>query len=394
MFSRAAFVALTLFFLAFAVGMVHAVEWRDDFSGGLQQPWLFLDDVGDSPPSSTAIEFGTPAENLIFLGDSEEYENEFNLNLSATGYVGLGDDAYFFPGDVFVTATVSPLEQVNLDGESSFGNNDSYVVGRGDGLDGYIVALDAHQRALDLVRVDDGVVAAFGETAIARDIEGVDEDGTYVLEFSAIGDLLTGELFDTSMNSLATVFFEDDTYESGWTGLGAAINDDGFENEGEKTLIATAFDNFSARDTREMTVEPVGIDELTTAVRAGSTDSRFDLDGSGTVDDADRAHWVQTQANTFFGDANLDGEFNSSDFVVVFQTGEYEDETAGNSVWGTGDWNGDGDFDSGDFVLAFQGGGYEQGPRPAPAAVPEPSSIVLLLIGVVGVMRRRTRSIG
>ena len=74
---------------------------------------------------------------------------------------------------------------------------------------------------------------------------------------------------------------------------------------------------------------------------------------------------------TFFGDANLDGEFNSLDLVMVVQAGEYEDDIALNSTWSTGDWNGDRDFDSGDFVTAFQDGGFEFGPRQRVTSVPE-----------------------
>ena len=59
------------------------------------------------------------------------------------------------------------------------------------------------------------------------------------------------------------------------------------------------------------------------------------------------------------GDANLDGSFDSTDLVVVFQAGEYEDEVTGNSTWEEGDWNGDSEFDSGDLVRAFQAGHYE-----------------------------------
>jgi secreted trypsin-like serine protease len=59
-----------------------------------------------------------------------------------------------------------------------------------------------------------------------------------------------------------------------------------------------------------------------------------------------------------YGDANLDGIFNSSDLVQVFQYGEYEDQLSGNSEWSNGDWNGDGEFDSADLIAAFQGNEY------------------------------------
>ena len=61
---------------------------------------------------------------------------------------------------------------------------------------------------------------------------------------------------------------------------------------------------------------------------------------------------------TGVGDANLDGVFNSTDFVQVFQRGEYEDNIAGNSTWTDGDWDCDGDFTTRDLVLAFQQGNY------------------------------------
>ena len=58
------------------------------------------------------------------------------------------------------------------------------------------------------------------------------------------------------------------------------------------------------------------------------------------------------------GDANGDGRFNSTDLVIVFQAGEYEDGIPQNSTYAEGDWNGDGDFDSSDLVVAFQAGYY------------------------------------
>lgn len=38
--------------------------------------------------------------------------------------------------------------------------------------------------------------------------------------------------------------------------------------------------------------------------------------------------------NTYFGDATLDGEFNSGDFVAAFTAGQYEDALPGDSTWG------------------------------------------------------------
>ncbi|MEZ6121293.1 MAG: CotH kinase family protein [Pirellulaceae bacterium] len=58
------------------------------------------------------------------------------------------------------------------------------------------------------------------------------------------------------------------------------------------------------------------------------------------------------------GDANRDGVFNSSDLVLVFAAGEFEDAILGNSTWEEGDWNQDGEFTTADLVAAFQQGNY------------------------------------
>jgi hypothetical protein len=134
------------------------------------------------------------------------------------------------------------------------------------------------------------------------------------------------------------------------------------------------------------------IDLLGGAIRTGSTDVKFDVNNDGQVNDADFQTHISVTKHTWLGDANLDGVFSSSDFVAVFQIGEYEDAVAGNSGWAEGDWNHDADFTSGDFVAAFQQGGYEKGPRPGVAGVPEPTTAGLLSAAVILVAAARLRS--
>jgi hypothetical protein len=138
-------------------------------------------------------------------------------------------------------------------------------------------------------------------------------------------------------------------------------------------------------------LDVLDIDLLTAQVRTGNNNATFDITNDGQVDDADRRQWVITLRKTWFGDANMDGEFSSTDFVLVFEKGEYEDGIDNNSTWSDGDWNGDGNFGSSDFVVAFQDGGYEQGPRPGVAAVPEPAGWGMLLVGAV-ISRRLSRA--
>ena len=133
------------------------------------------------------------------------------------------------------------------------------------------------------------------------------------------------------------------------------------------------------------------IDLLTAASASGANDAAFDVNADNLVNSSDVKAWANDLKNTWIGDSDLDGQFNSGDFVVVFGKAKYE--TGNPAVWSEGDWNGDGQFNSGDFVDAFSDGGYEQGARPAPAAavVPEPSTAVLALFAslCLGFFRRR-----
>lgn len=152
-------------------------------------------------------------------------------------------------------------------------------------------------------------------------------------------------------------------------------------------MIESDFDNdgrLSAHD----------IDGLSNAVRHKLVGAPgYDLDQNGILDDVDRQIWVESKANTYFGDANLDGVFDFKDFVDVFTVGEYEDSIDANSGWADGDWNGDGDFSSGDLVYAFISAGYLQLPKKQPLrSVPEPTQSVFdIAIAVGAVSHARNR---
>jgi hypothetical protein len=130
-------------------------------------------------------------------------------------------------------------------------------------------------------------------------------------------------------------------------------------------------------------LDAADIDLLSVEVRQATNTLAYDLNNDQLVNAEDRTVWVEELANTFFGDSNLNREFNSGDFVAVFTAGKFE--TGQMASWAEGDWNGDGVFGSGDFVTAFTAGGYEQGPRAA-VAIPEPASATLLLAAVLTMM--------
>ncbi|MCA9200952.1 MAG: hypothetical protein KDA87_25610, partial [Planctomycetales bacterium] len=133
---------------------------------------------------------------------------------------------------------------------------------------------------------------------------------------------------------------------------------------------------------------------LRQAVMGETNPLEFDVTADGAVNSEDILSLVSDadKLNTYIGDSNLDGEFSSSDFVVVFGAGQYEDGVPNNSTWVTGDWNGDGEFDSGDFVFAFTAGGYELGPRGGVQSVPEPSTWILALWALLPFVQRFRRS--
>jgi hypothetical protein len=138
-------------------------------------------------------------------------------------------------------------------------------------------------------------------------------------------------------------------------------------------------------------LEAVDINDLTGQSASGLNKGSYDLNNDTLVNGGDVHVWVKDLFNSWIGDANLDGEFNSGDLVAVLSAGEYEDGLIGNSSWTSGAWDGDGEFTTSDLITALADGGYEQGPRQA-VAVPEPTSYLLLALGTL-VLRFNRRAI-
>ena len=165
------------------------------------------------------------------------------------------------------------------------------------------------------------------------------------------------------------------------------LNADGTVDDADRAIITAHMDQVDTSYSRG----DVNQDGVTNAADleaweglGGNPQDRID----SITDLNERIDFVHNTLGTWMGDSNFDGEFNSSDFVAVFTAGLFETGEA--ATWATGDWNGDGVFGSGDFVVAFTDGGFEVGPRVA-SVVPEPSSIVLAMVALVGILRIRRK---
>ena len=137
-----------------------------------------------------------------------------------------------------------------------------------------------------------------------------------------------------------------------------------------------------------LTVED--LDQLTYEIHAGSTDTNFDLDESGSVDLADRDFWVTNVMSTSIGDANLDGQVTATDLNALALNWRATDVTS----WSQGDFTGDGIVDAKDLnamALNWQSG--VAAGAATPTAVPEPSSATLLLLGLCTLIRRAGRGL-
>ncbi|MDG2383169.1 MAG: PEP-CTERM sorting domain-containing protein [Pirellulaceae bacterium] len=359
-----------------------------------------VDDFTDEIFPVGGIEPWYSAE-LNFTADSSD------LTLDFTSESAGGGDATLLLDNVKLVAAGDATDLIlNGDFES---NAEEFVV-----WPGYLGGADNSAPFRDNGDNETAVAFLQGSASLTQFVEGltIGEEYTLSLDYNArncCGDTPVAELFIDG--DIVSEFNEDGFVEpvgddNPWYNFEMSFiaESDSLEilvstfpeSGGDSTLIIDNVSVASATVTVEGDFDGDGlltafdIDLLSEESRVGTNLIEFDLNADNLVNDDDRVIWVEQLKNTYFGDSNLDGEFNSTDFVYVFQRGKYEDDAPFNATWADGDWNGDGDFNSSDFVTAFQGGGFEIGPR-APAAVPEPSSSLLMLIAVAMSFILRTR---
>jgi hypothetical protein len=132
-------------------------------------------------------------------------------------------------------------------------------------------------------------------------------------------------------------------------------------------------------------LDAADINLLSAAVREGETDSAFDVNGDGVLDERDRHYWIEQLKGTSFADTNLDGVVDGSDFNVW-----NDNNGARNTLWESGDSNGDGNTDDADF-FHWQANAF-MGPTGQPSSVPEPLGATLLISGALICIVNTSRS--
>lgn len=345
----------------------------------------------------TALRFGNDEEDIVLENEVDALTREFATPIDADdvyfSFLYRYDEDGFIDNNDFVVWYFNSAggPQFGLKGNGGDGSVPDDIVGRVNGQfapphQAYVEEFDISDEEGNL-GTDFFIVGKISRADASDDPDDYDQVSVWVDPSAsdadsphAIGEALPEDFLDVSLNSLGLRAFNQEPGDAmWWDALRIGTTWESVTSPMGGQGLAGDFNGNGDLDVED-------IDALSADIRAGATTPSQDLTGDGLVNDADRAAWVVDLKNTWFGDANLDGEFNSSDFVQVFTTGKFETDI--DATWSDGDWNGDGRFNSSDFVAAFSDGGFEIGPRPAVANVPEPSGLVLVAFALLGIWRK------
>lgn len=239
----------------------------------------------------------------------------------------------------------------------------------------------------DLRRVRLAHVDLSGWDLSSQDLTDANLSSATLENANLSGATLANVTFESSP-MIETALFDSATVYNQWTRF-----PDGFAPvQAGLTFVQTARGDFDANGV----LDEDDVDTLSNQIRRINQRywlrDMFDLDSNRSLDNEDLRIWINQLKHTSFGDANLDGKFDSRDLVHVFQAGQYEDSVEDNSTWSTGDWNADGDFNASDFVVALQDGGYEQNSEREENAIPEPSGLLSIILSMTAILLPCERS--
>jgi len=353
----------------------------DDHSGTGNDGELIDASYDDNVPlqigSGQSISFEEDFEHVYIEGDDSLDSEEFTLAMFIydRGQVGAFERLTSRESDTFETA-------INVHPPFGGLGEYSYYSGSGGGWQwgDEIPPLDEWQHVTYVANPDEEEMSIYldGELTYTSPAPWT----TFPTGFMHIGNRWNDvEGFDGNIDDVALwdeVLSDDDIMTIATRGVAAFLNPAGEgDYNGDGTLDALDIDLQSAEMQKDQAEQDLAKydhnqDGVVNVGSAGPDESKW----------GDRLIWIRSLRGTWVGDSNLDNEFNSSDLVKVFADGRYE--TGESAGWASGDWNGDMLFNSSDLVAAVSDGGYEMGPPAArAAAVPEPSSLLLLLFGAL-----------
>ncbi|MFC1759389.1 PEP-CTERM sorting domain-containing protein, partial [Planctomycetota bacterium] len=323
-------------------------------------------------------------------GPADFFVEGGELRLEGGGEVPPGVPGGGFIGSMWDASVDNPLYsdgffrgRIRADEQSTFTGLVMRLTGSVQtGFNGYLFAASELFHDFTIQRFENSVGGPQVSLDVAQFSFLLEED--WMIEAGAVGDELSLKVWrpDDPEPEFPQLTMTDSTYTHGVIGVEANV--DVSSDRGQR--VGAFFDDLSFRTTigdfnGDGVHDVEDIDQLTSIAADRSNLPDFDLNNDASVDRADIDVWIHDIYGSWIGDANLDGEFNSSDLTRVFQAAKFESNEP--STWSEGDWTGDGRFGSADFIAAFQEGGYEQGPIQGANVVPEPTSALLLAIGII-----------
>ena len=166
--------------------------------------------------------------------------------------------------------------------------------------------------------------------------------------------------------------------------------DDAIGNFDSVTVTTEIFEGVSGDFDGNGSYDSVDVDALVAEIAGNTNDGSFDLTGDSLVDQNDLQAWLSEAGaalgfadSLMPGDANLDGNVNATDLNALAVNW-----LASVAAWSAGDFTADGLVNAGDLNLL--GVNWQSSvPIAAASSVPEPSSVLLLILGGFVVAFRR-----
>ena len=150
--------------------------------------------------------------------------------------------------------------------------------------------------------------------------------------------------------------------------LGGQTIEMGYDNLSITVSSATLDGDFNL----DQQLDAQDIAVLCSDIRNSTNTDSFDLSGDGIVDLTDLEHWVVVEKKTQFGDADLDGQVDFSDFLAL--SAAFGEQPAD---WSQGDFNCSNSVTFADFLKLSQNFGSS-----TVASVPEPSTPFAILFSI------------